>query len=71
MIELLAFLILFCPAPKLINLSNEPWNERDKWQLEQSMKRCAQLYPRSPCVKKFIKVESLMYRAICGQEEGK
>lgn len=56
----------FCAAALLINLSKEPWSKHDLKMRDSASKRCVVHYPKSPCLKKFIKVEYHKYRALCG-----
>lgn len=58
---------LICPIVLITNLSGEPINDRDRESFEHAKKRCAQIYPSSPCMKKFTKTKPLNYRVICGQ----
>lgn len=59
--------IMICELALYINLSKEPWTERDFKHGRFAEKRCEELYPRqAPCLKKFIKVSRLTYRAVCG-----
>ena len=66
---LLLFLSTTCPETELINISKEPWDDRDDQEYVVVKKRCKVKFPNSPCLKKFIKVRPLMYRAICGKKE--
>lgn len=45
------------------------WQEIDQKHLDQAKKRCGEIYPDAPCVKKFIKTEEQVYRVICGPKE--
>jgi hypothetical protein len=38
----------------------------DTINLNHARKRCGELYPDSPCLTKFTKVEDNVYRATCG-----
>jgi hypothetical protein len=58
----LAFL---CPAIIIVNLSGQPWNDLDQKNLDVAKYRCAQIFPNSPCVKKFIKKEGRTYNVVC------
>ena len=60
---------LLCAVTLVINLSSEPINSQDEVNMGVAAKRCGELYKDAPCLKKFIKVEPLMYRAICGESE--
>lgn len=58
---------MMCTTVLLINLSTQSWNTSDMLNKAIAQKRCSVLYKKeAPCLKKFIKVEPLMYRAICG-----
>ena len=61
-------MILACIATIVINLSNEPFNDTDRQNQKIASERCAVHYPEAPCLKKFIKVEPLVYRAICVED---
>lgn len=52
--------------PELLNISKEPWIPRDYIEMDVARARCSSLYNDAPCLKKFIKVRELTYRAICG-----
>ena len=54
---------LACPKTKLVG---EPFNTMDTANLRVALYRCAELFPVSPCLKVFSKVEDRKYRAICG-----
>lgn len=64
---------LICPTVILINLSNEPWNDRDMRELKTSKTRCQAKYLKSPCLKKFVKKGKLWYYGVCGtpKQEGR
>jgi hypothetical protein len=61
---------MICALAMFINLSQEPFNPRDFQEYTAARPGCARHYPEAPCVKKFIKVEHLMYRVICGINKG-
>jgi hypothetical protein len=44
----------------------EPLTERDEGAIKQAKKRCAEIYPDAPCLKKLQRMEDGVYRAICG-----
>lgn len=67
--ELLIALALSCPNPEIINKSGHKWNKFDQQTLNRAKKRCGELYPKSPCLKKFIKVKKLDYLVTCGKEK--
>lgn len=60
---------VICAVTLVINLSLYPINQQDKENQAVAAKRCVVHYKDSPCLKKFIKVEPLVYRAICGESE--
>lgn len=57
-------IVYICVATIMINMSNEPWNDRDKRNMKNAEKTCAISY--EDCLQKFIKKEPLNYNAICG-----
>lgn len=52
---LLLLLALSCPKTILINQNKQAWNESDYKVLKSAEKRCGEIYPDAPCVKKFYK----------------
>lgn len=60
---------VICVATMVVNLSNEPINKIDIQSMNHAKKRCPKIYPNNPCLKKFTKVEKLVYRAICGPKK--
>jgi hypothetical protein len=50
----------------LLNLSSEPWTKHDIEECDIAKHRCPVHFVKTPCLKKFIKVEYHTYRAICG-----
>lgn len=56
-----------CLATVIVNLTGT-WNKQDQETLERAQKRCAQIFPSSPCLKKLIKKEWDTYNAICGEK---
>jgi hypothetical protein len=66
MSELLLFFVAsFCPTPEVIN-DTKTWEKIDELNYQQAVKRCAQLYSESPCLKSFRKKADRTYWAICG-----
>lgn len=59
------FAFVLCAAVQIINLTDS-WVKIDDQNLAVAEKRCTELYPNSPCLKKFIKKEERVYQAICG-----
>jgi hypothetical protein len=65
--SLILLLALSCPDTKMINNSGLPWNKYDYSVLQSAKKRCGEIYPDAPCVKKFYKKEETNYWVICGK----
>lgn len=55
-----------CPETIIENRTDE-WNTQDMQTLVNAKKRCGEIYPDSPCLKKLIKKDSQTYNAICGK----
>jgi len=55
-----------CPQTKLVNKTNEPWNNTDKLSLKTAQTGCKR-HGYSPCLKTFIKVKTRTYQAWCGK----
>lgn len=54
-----------CPIPQI--LLNPPGITRlDLDTFKKAQKRCAALYPKSPCIKRFLRPEPLSYQVVCG-----
>lgn len=51
----------------IIDNQTKEWNNQDQVILERALKRCKELFPDAPCLKRFIKRDSTTYRAVCGQ----
>lgn len=63
-------MLIKCIIPVLlINSSPYPWNKIDMLNLKQAKKRCAEMYPKSPCVKAFTKTDKNSYRVICNSQK--
>ena len=56
-----------CPGVDKINLSKDNWTARDDAELEIARIRCKPV-TGLPCLITFTKVESGIYRAICGEK---
>lgn len=70
----LLLFVAMCGNTEIINTSNHKWNDFDQQTLERAKIRCRQLYPKSPCVKTFLKWDIRDYKVICGKancEKGK
>lgn len=61
---------LLCAATILYNKSGEEWNDFDRRIIEQAIQYCRQDL-ENPCLKHFMKVEPMMYSAICGPNDEK
>jgi hypothetical protein len=57
-----------CPPTKLIGF-DAPLTEQETQSLNHAKKRCAEIYPDSPCLKSFEKREEQVFWAICGAAE--
>ena len=44
----------------------DQWTNNDQRALNRARNRCFMIYPDAPCLKRFYKLESLRYTAICG-----
>lgn len=58
---------MICAATLLINLTAFSWTARDAADMKQAQRTCWRLYPRSPCLVKFVKVGRHDFRATCGR----
>lgn len=70
MIKFLTLLALSCATTKVVN-HTKVWSKNDERALNGAKVRCGQIYPNSPCVRTFYKMEENRYRVICGHEEKK
>lgn len=59
-------ILLVCAATTIINKTTT-WTKHDEGRLNYSKERCKIVYPDSPCLTKFIKIESARYMAVCGK----
>ncbi len=57
-----------CPPTKLIGF-DVPLTDQETESLLHAKKRCAEIYPDSPCLKSFEKREEQVFWAICGAAE--
>ena len=57
---------MVCIGILIINLSSLPMNKLDYRHVEFAKIRCEQIYPDSPCVSRFYKMEENVYRVLCG-----
>lgn len=54
-----------CAATTIINQTPE-WIQQDAAALNRAQLRCQDIYPESPCLRVFKKLEPSVYSAICG-----
>lgn len=66
MIWYFLLLISACPKPQIINETIN-WTSNDTISYNSARINCVKHYPKSPCLKKFIKKEYQTYWAICGK----
>ena len=59
----------YCSNVKIINISNETWNQNDSEQLNVAKRRCEEMDKEQPCLKIFKKVEPHVYSVICGEKK--
>lgn len=59
--------MLECAIAIVINLSKEAITPNDELAMTAAAKGCQERYKDAPCLKKFIKVEPLVYRVVCGK----
>ena len=59
---------LICALVVIVNISGHQLNEVDNKAIARSRKVCATHYSNPLCLKKFIKKEELVYRAICAED---
>lgn len=66
---LILFVVLSanCPPTKLIGF-DAPLTENELQSLNHAKRRCAEIYPESPCLKSFEKRAEQTFWAICGAE---
>ncbi len=55
-----------CAAPVVEIRGPQPWSEQDQAALERATVGCAEHYPASPCLRRFVRVQPGRYRAVCG-----
>lgn len=63
------YLRLACAETEIYMYTPESWTDDDQFAYETAGRRCAEHYPRSPCVRKFIRYGALRYGVICGGAE--
>lgn len=62
---------MICAIVLIVNLSKEPIVNRDLEAVNIAKQHCGELYKDAPCVKKFVKMEPLVYRITCGAADSK
>lgn len=66
---LMTLTYLVCGVVNITVLSEaKPMNDFDYTEIQRARQQCGVFYPKSPCVKQFIKVGDREYRVICGKE---
>lgn len=63
---IIAFMLAQCPQP-IIDNRTDTWNDLDKQTLVRATARCEFYFPKSPCLKKLVKLEERRYHAVCGK----
>ena len=58
-------LALVCAATVIVN-HTDVWDEQDKAVVKEASKRCGQIFPDAPCLKKIVKLEDNSYQIYCG-----
>lgn len=61
---ILAVLIV-CQTPILVNHS-KIWVHRDSEIIAHASKRCGEIFPDAPCLKRLVKVKEQAYNIYCG-----
>ena len=62
------FIASQCPQPIRENRTNQ-WTKFDQQTFDRAITRCSFYFPKSPCLKKFIKLEERRYHAVCGKKD--
>lgn len=57
-----------CPKTELVGFE-DGMTQDDQDAFTSAKKRCAEIYPEAPCLKKFVKRGELNYWAICGVDD--
>jgi hypothetical protein len=68
MLLLVLLLSSSCPETDIINKTNT-WTTQDQRNLKFATNRCIKKYEDAPCLKKFYKIGTRRYWALCGCEE--
>jgi hypothetical protein len=55
-----------CPVTEVLAFTSEPWSDRDQSGYRSARQRCGAIFPNSPCLIRFTRMEQGRYRAICG-----
>mgnify|MGYP001549119949 CR=1 FL=1 len=56
---------LMCVSTQIIN-NTDKWTDQDERNLTWAKKRCYTKFADAPCLKKFYKIGTRRYYAICG-----
>jgi len=65
MSSLLLLVALSCPIPEIVTLDGK-WTFYDEQAKDGAAIRCGLIYPKSPCLVKFVRVADKKHRAVCG-----
>ncbi len=55
-----------CAVTEIVTHTPEKWSDSDQRAYSAALRRCSVLYPLSPCLKQFIRMEQYRYRCVCG-----
>lgn len=58
-----------CAITVMVNLTPLPWDARDLEVKDIAAKRCGELFPQSPCLKRFTKLREQGYNVICASKQ--
>lgn len=59
-------LALVCAVTVIVN-NTDTWTARDQEVMKEAQKRCGELFPDAPCLKKIVKNAENSYRLHCGE----
>lgn len=57
-----------CPFPEIVN-NGADWTQKDLDTLQTARRRCGEIWPDAPCLKRFEKTKEGQYRAVCGKNQ--
>lgn len=61
--------IFWLCLPSVIENQTPVWNKEDQAAYERAAKRCQDMDPEYPCMKKFIKVDEQRYQVWCSKND--